>query len=80
MEGTPTNGTEIVFRYYLSGVRALTPSYVNVDNKFSVQYFVHLEFIDLEERRFFKRMEINLKRLNNMNRKDLLLFKKKTLL
>lgn len=80
MEGTPDNGTEIVFRYYLNGVRALTPSYINVDNKFSVQYFVHLEFVDLEERRFFKRMEINLKRLNNMNRKELLLFKKSPLL
>ena len=79
MDGTPTNDSSIPFRYYLNGVRALTPSHVNVDNKFSVQYFLHLEFVDFEDRRFFKRMEINIKRLNNMNRKELILIKKNKL-
>ena len=79
MDGTPTNDSSIPFRYYLNGVRALTPSHVNVGNKFSVQYFLHLEFVDFEDRRFFKRMEINIKRLNNMNRKELILIKKNKL-
>ena len=44
-----------------------------------VPNFLHLEFVDFEDRRFFKRMEINIKRLNNMNRKELILIKKNKL-
>jgi hypothetical protein len=76
MAGTPQKGTVVPIRYYLNGIRCLTSSFVNVDNKFSVQYYLHIEFLDCEERRFFKRMEIKLMRLNNMNRKDVCLFKK----
>lgn len=76
MDGTPKKGSVVPIRYYLNGIRCLTPSFVNVDNKFSVQYYLHVEFLDCEERRFFKRMEIKLMRLNNMNRKDVCLFKK----
>ena len=36
----------------------------NVNNKFSVDYYVNLELTDSEQRKFFKRMEICLTRLD----------------
>ena len=76
-DGTPLKGTNLPIRFYLNGIRSLTPSYQNINNQLSVQYFLHLEFVDSENRIFFKRMEINLTRLNNMNRKEIFLFRKK---
>jgi vacuolar protein sorting-associated protein 26 len=76
MDGTPEVGIEIPIRLYLSGIRSLTPSFINIDDKFSVQYFLSIEFEDKEERTFFKKVEIKLVRLNNMNRNEFIITKK----
>lgn len=49
---------------HLQAYNNLTPTHFNVNNKFSVQYFLNLVLIDFEERRYFKQMEINLIRTN----------------
>jgi vacuolar protein sorting-associated protein 26 len=76
MDGSPEEGIEIPIRLYLSGIRSLTPSFTNIDDKFSVQYFLSIEFEDKEERTFFKKMEIKLERLGNMTRSNFILLKK----
>jgi vacuolar protein sorting-associated protein 26 len=76
MDGTPDIGIEIPIRLYLSGIRNLTPSFINIDDKFSVQYFLSIEFEDKDERTFFKKVEIKLVRLNNMNRNEFIITKK----
>lgn len=76
MDGSPEDGTLIPFRLFLNGIRSLTPSYDNVDKKFGVQYFLNLEFLDTLGRKFFKKVEIKLFRLINMNRKEDCIFKK----
>lgn len=66
MDGTPSSLDVIIpIRLYLRGYRKLTPSFLNINNKFSVKYFVCLELADFEDRRFFKRMEINLTRIED---------------
>lgn len=35
----------------------LTPTYKNVQNKFSVRYFLNLVLVDEEDRRYFKQQE-----------------------
>ncbi|OEH79887.1 vacuolar protein [Cyclospora cayetanensis] len=47
----------IPVRLYLSGLD-LTPTYKNVQNKFSVRYFLNLVLVDEEDRRYFKKQEI----------------------
>lgn len=49
----------IPIRFYLSPYE-LGPTYSNVNNRFSVQYFINLVLMDVEERRYFKQHEINL--------------------
>ena len=44
----------------LTGFDALTPSFRNVQNRFSVKYFLNLVLIDEEDRRYFKQQEITL--------------------
>ena len=36
----------------------LTPTYRNINNKFSVKYFLNLVLVDEEDRRYFKQQEI----------------------
>jgi hypothetical protein len=40
----------------------LTPTYKDVNNKFSVRYFLNLVLVDEEDRRYFKQQEITLYR------------------
>ena len=47
----------IPIRFYLSPYE-LGPTYANVNNRFSVQYFLNLVLIDVEDRRYFKQQEI----------------------
>ena len=47
----------IPVRLYLGG-NDLTPSYRNVQNKFSVKYFLNLVLVDTEDRRYFKQQEL----------------------
>mmetsp|Transcript_404 Transcript_404/g.1270 ORF Transcript_404/g.1270 Transcript_404/m.1270 type:complete len:91 (-) Transcript_404:2098-2370(-) len=46
-------------RLYLDG-KKLTPSYDNVNNMFSVRYFLNLVLVDQSGRRYFKAQEITL--------------------
>ncbi|KAF0695418.1 Aste57867_13767 [Aphanomyces stellatus] len=59
MDGAPVKGESIPVRLFLGGV-ALTPTYRNVNNKFSVKYFLNLVLVDEEDRRYFKQQEITL--------------------
>mmetsp|Transcript_30387 Transcript_30387/g.66571 ORF Transcript_30387/g.66571 Transcript_30387/m.66571 type:complete len:304 (-) Transcript_30387:242-1153(-) len=57
MDGAPVKDQCIPVRLYLSGFD-LTPSYKNVQNKFSVRYFLSLVLVDEEDRRYFKQQEM----------------------
>lgn len=57
MDGAPVKDQCIPVRLYLSGFD-LTPTYKNVQNKFSVKYFLNLVLVDEEDRRYFKQQEI----------------------
>ena len=57
MDGAPVKNERIPIRYYLAGVD-LTPTYTNVNNRFSTKYFLSLILIDNEDRRYFKEQEI----------------------
>lgn len=56
-------GEAIPIRLFLSDYD-LTPTYNNVNNKFSVKYFFNLVLVDEEDRRYFKQQEITLYRLD----------------
>lgn len=57
MDGAPVKDQCIPVRLYLSGFD-LTPTYKNVQNKFSVRYFLNLVLVDEEDRRYFKQQEV----------------------
>merc|ERR1719284_486211 len=57
MDGAPIKDQCIPVRLYLNGFD-LTPTYKNVQNKFSVKYFLNLVLVDEEDRRYFKQQEI----------------------
>ncbi|KAG1363267.1 Vacuolar protein sorting-associated protein 26A [Cocos nucifera] len=52
----------IPIRLFLSPYE-LTPTFRNVNNKFSVKYYLNLVLVDEEDRRYFKQQEITLYRL-----------------
>jgi len=53
MDGAPVRGESVPVRLFLSGFD-LTPTYRNVNNKFSVKYYLNLVLVDEEDRRYFK--------------------------
>jgi len=57
MDGAPVKDQCIPVRLYMTGLE-LTPTYKNVQNKFSVRYFLNLVLVDEEDRRYFKQQEI----------------------
>eukprot|EP00898_Chlorokybus_atmophyticus_P000015 jgi/Chlat1/1013/Chrsp109S01443 len=61
MDGAPVRGESIPIRLFLSPYE-LTPTYRNVNNKFSVRYHLNLVLVDEEDRRYFKQQEITLYR------------------
>lgn len=63
MDGAPIKNENIPIRWFLSPYE-LTPSYLNINNKLTVQYFLNLVLIDVEDRRYFKQHEITLLRLD----------------
>ena len=63
----------------MNGIKNLTPNYENIDRKIKIEYFLNIEIIDVNNNRFFKKIEIKLTRLNKMNRKDLFLFNKENI-
>jgi len=61
MDGAPVRGESIPIRMFLSAYD-LTPTYRNVNNKFSVKYYLNLVLVDEEDRRYFKQQELHLYR------------------
>jgi len=55
-------GESIPIRLFLSPYE-LTPTYRNINNKFSVKYYLNLVLVDEEDRRYFKQQEITMFRL-----------------
>ena len=62
MDGCPVNEEVVPIRFFLSPYE-LTPTYDNVNHKFSVKYILNLVLIDDEEKRYFKQHEIELFRI-----------------
>ena len=54
----------IPIRLFLQAYKNITPTYYNVNNKFSVIYFLNLVLVDVEDRKYFKQFEIKLFRLD----------------
>merc|ERR1712196_156638 len=66
MDGAPVRGESIPIRLFLGGFETLTPTFKNVNNKFSVKYFLNLVLVDEEDRRYFKQQEISLWRKSTL--------------
>lgn len=58
----PLTGESIPIRLFLSPYE-LTPTHRNINNKFSVKYYLNLVLVDEEDRRYFKQQEITIYRL-----------------
>ncbi|KAL2650187.1 hypothetical protein R1flu_018315 [Riccia fluitans] len=63
MDGAPVRGESIPIRLFLSPYD-LTPTYRNINNKFSVKYYLNLVLVDEEDRRYFKQQEITMLRID----------------
>lgn len=63
MDGGPTKNETIPIKWFLSPYE-LTPTYSNVGNRLSVQYYINLVLIDVEERKYFKQHEVTFLRLD----------------
>ncbi|KAK9764245.1 Vacuolar protein sorting-associated protein 26 [Basidiobolus ranarum] len=61
MDGAPIRGETIPIRLFLGGFD-LTPTYRDVNKKFSTRYYLNLVLIDEENRRYFKQQEITIYR------------------
>ncbi|KAI8976940.1 vacuolar protein sorting-associated protein 26-domain-containing protein [Pilobolus umbonatus] len=61
MDGAPVRGETIPIRLFLGGFE-LTPTFREVNKKFSIKYYLNLVLIDEENRRYFKQQEITLYR------------------
>ncbi|TYJ26589.1 hypothetical protein E1A91_A07G130400v1 [Gossypium mustelinum] len=62
MDGASVRGESIPIRLFLSPYE-LTRTYQNINNKFSVKYYLNLVLVDEEDRRYFKQQEITMYRL-----------------
>ncbi len=61
MDGAPVRGESIPIRLFLAPYN-LSPTMKNVENKFTVRYYLNLVLVDEENRRYFKQQEIILRR------------------
>lgn len=68
MDGAPVRGESIPIRLFLAGYE-LTPTFKDVNKKFSVRYFLNLVLVDEEERRYFKQQEVVLWRKGDLKKK-----------
>lgn len=59
MDGAPVRGESIPIRLFLSGFD-MSPTFRNINNKFSVKYYLNLVLVDEEDRRYFKQQEVTL--------------------
>ena len=62
MDGAPIRNEIVPIRFFLAPYE-LTPTYQNVNNKFSVQYIINLVLFDAKDKRYFKQHEIVLYRI-----------------
>ncbi|KAI6026026.1 vacuolar protein sorting-associated protein 26-domain-containing protein [Pisolithus marmoratus] len=62
MDGAPVRGETIPIRLFLGGFD-LTPTFREVNKKFSVRYYLNLVLVDEENRRYFKQQEITIFRI-----------------
>ena len=62
MDGGPIKNEIVPIRFFLSPYE-LTPTYINVNNKFSVKYYVNMVLFDDKDKRYFKQHEIVLYRI-----------------
>ena len=62
MDGGPIKNEIVPIRFFLSPYE-LTPTYINVNNKFSVRYYVNMVLFDDKDKRYFKQHEIVLYRI-----------------
>ncbi|SHO76705.1 Similar to S.cerevisiae protein PEP8 (Vacuolar protein component of the retromer) [Malassezia sympodialis ATCC 42132] len=62
MDGAPVRGETIPIRLFLGGFE-LTPTFRDVNKKFSTRYYLNLVLIDEESRRYFKQQEITFFRI-----------------
>lgn len=60
IDSSPISGEVVPIRLYLASIEPwkMTPSCENVNNKFSVKYFLHLSLQDKSGRRYFKQHEL----------------------
>ena len=63
MDGGPIKNETIPIRFFLKPYD-LTPTFKNINNKFSVQYFINLVLTDVEDRKYFKQHEIFMFRID----------------
>ena len=61
MDGAPVKGETIPIRLFLSGFD-LTPTFRDVNKKYSIRYYINLVLVDEERRRYYKQQEITLLR------------------
>ncbi|KAF9981866.1 Vacuolar protein sorting-associated protein 26, partial [Modicella reniformis] len=61
MDGAPVRGETIPIRLFLGGFE-LTPTFREVNKKFSTRYYLNLVLVDEEHRRYFKQQEITIYR------------------
>ncbi|PZC82898.1 hypothetical protein B5X24_HaOG209341 [Helicoverpa armigera] len=67
MDGAPVRGESIPIRVFLAGYD-LTPTMRDINNKFSVRYYLNLVLMDTEDRRYFKQQEVTLWRKSDKSR------------
>ena len=67
MDGGPIKNETIPIRFFLKPYD-LTPTLNNVNNKFSVQYYINIVLTDVEERKYFKQHEIFFFRIKKVKR------------
>ncbi|KAL7720367.1 Vacuolar sorting protein 26 [Entamoeba marina] len=59
MDGAPVKGESMPIRVFLANLD-LTPTYNNVNNMFSVNYYLHLVLVEEDGKRYFKQCEFKL--------------------
>ncbi|KAJ3426194.1 vacuolar protein sorting-associated protein [Anaeramoeba flamelloides] len=74
MDGAPVQGDKIPIRFFLRSLN-LTPTFPQINNIFSVRYFLNLVLVDKKEKRYFRETELVLYR-NTLPEKKTILIKK----
>lgn len=67
MDGGPIKNETIPIRFFLKPYD-LTPTMNNINNRFSVQYFINLVLSDVEDRKYFKQHEIFMHRIEKQKK------------